>query len=502
MQKTDEELKKEILNFLKENKGRVFYLDEPQSDEQTKQLDFLKKHLSEMVARGEIIAKNTDRGTAYSIPDPNKNRSLKINLMILILAIIVSLILGEIVMRIYYVKKNWVVGIDEEEKCNRETYRILINPGSANRFSPQQLMFHEYWNYSGVRPVANFKGNIIYYAKDGKRVLFYDDPTNSQHMRGFKDYSYIKPPNTTRIVVLGDSFAWGDEFPVRFSFPAVLELLIPSSEVLNMAIRGTGIDNIYLRWKYDALNYHPDVVIFSIYVGDIERVRPCIFKPKFKIKNGKLEISNLPPPKLEDIFKNYKPPKIESVLFKHMIYNIRYAGGIEEKMYDYGLGILNLILDEMNSKSKEENTYLLVLLIPEANNDLITPLRNRVIEEVKNSLKEKNIPYVDSRGIFAKESYDLTEENNMLSFDKGRKVGHFTPRGYAYIAQGIKNNLEEAGLIRKIKDFYFIWNQNNYRLLVQDKQDSSNTFEIIPYDIIPDNLNDSEVPHVEVWRQK
>ena len=379
---------------------------------------------------------------------------------------------------------------------------MVRNQSSINRFSPQQLMFHEYWNYSGVRPAANFNGNIILYTNDGSRVLFYDALTNFQHMRGLKNYSLVKPPNTTRIVVLGDSFAWGDEFPLKFSFPYRLEKLIPNSEVLNMGIRGTGIDNMYLRWKYDSLNYKPDAVIYAIYIPDIQRIRPCINKPKFDIKNGKLHITNLPPPNLTDIFLNYKPPKFESFLFKHIIYNIRYFRGVEETMYRYGLKALNPILEDMKSRSEKDDTYLLVLLITEANNNVPSPLKADITRQLKDMLEEKNIAYADSSDIFRKESYNLKDEDSMHGFSRESPVGHLTPRGYAYLAQGIKNNLEEAGIVKKSKNFHYLWVSNYYKLVLINKLNTSDVEEIASHEVIPDYLNDSEVPHVVVLRQK
>ena len=103
-------------------------------------------------------------------------------------------------------------------------------------------------------------------------------------------------PQITRIVALGDSFTYGDEAPLRFSWPYVLETLVDKSEVLNMGIRGVGIDVMYLKWKYEALNYQPDVVIYAIFTDDVQRINPCIYKSKFNIVDGKLVLTNLPPP--------------------------------------------------------------------------------------------------------------------------------------------------------------------------------------------------------------
>src|SRR3989344_3229605 len=126
-----------------------------------------------------ILEENNNKNMETSITEENpisppkiKKRNIKLNILILVVSIIVSLILGEILMRVYYSHQGLTLAIDEEEKCTKDLYNIIRNQSSINRFSPQQLMFHEYWNYSGVRPTANFDGNIILYTNDGSRVLF------------------------------------------------------------------------------------------------------------------------------------------------------------------------------------------------------------------------------------------------------------------------------------------------------------------------------------------
>ena len=427
---------------------------------------------------------------------------IKKKLLLLVVSIIISLLLAEILMRIYYGATDKVIGIDEEEKCNREQYRLLGDESNPARFSPNHLGYHEYWNYSGVRPTANVRGNqivtkrpaanlrgnqIVTSGTEKKRVKFYkfyNINTNSQHMRALRDYNIIKPDGTKRMVILGDSFAWGDEVPLMFSIPAVLETLTSNSEVLNMGIKGTGIGNMYLRWKYDALNYNPDIVILAPVISDLPRISPCIYKPKFNIINGKLEISNMPPPTFREIYENYKLPIFESYLTKHILYNIKYFGGVERKKYKYGLERFDLILDEMKDESQENGRYFLVLMIEQSNNNIRTEDDIYALQKTRQMLVEKEIPFLFSNDVFQRESYDLQSEDTMQSFDKNRTNNHFTPRGYAYLAQGIKNKLEDDGIIKKEENFNFRFNSSEYVLFLHNKQNSSDVRIIFPYNLI------------------
>lgn len=402
---------------------------------------------------------------------------------LLIASIFVSLLIAEASMRVYYNTTNQVIGMDEEEKCNRDQYRLLRDENNPNRFKPNHLTFHEYWNYSGVRPMADVKENLVVTTLENQQVVFYNINTNTQHMRALKDYDIIKPEEITRIVILGDSFAWGDEVPLRFSIPSILDFTINNSETLNMGIRGTGIGNMYLRWKYDALNYNPDVVILAPVISDIPRINPCIYKPKFNIVDDKLEITNIPPPTFMEVYLNYRLPIFESYLFKHIAYNIKYLGGVERKKYEYGLERFDLILDEMKLESQKEGRYLLVLMLEQSNNNIQTQDEIDALQKIKEMLIEKDIPFLFSNDIFESESYDLQSEDDMLSFDKGRENHHFTPRGYAYLAQGIKNKLEEDGIIEKEPSFIFSFDINNYVLSLHNKE-FYDVRSIVPYDLI------------------
>lgn len=416
----------------------------------------------------------------------DKKRERKIKYIVLTFGILIALILGEILMRVYYkFYKDGVIGADEEELCNRREYKMLLDTSNPGRYHPNHLAHHEYWNYTGVRPMANFfDGDIIFTVTNDRKVKIYNDHTNSQHMRALRDYSLEKPPNVTRMVVVGDSFAYGDEAPLRFSMPYVLETLVDKSEVLNMAIRGAGIDVMYLRWKYDALNYKPDVVIYTIWIDDVQRINPCLHKPKFNIVDNKLVITNLPPPTLQEIQYTFKEPLVESYLYKHIAYNLRYWKGVDEARYDYGLKRLDLILDDMKEKSAEDDTYLLVVLITESNNVLRAKIIDDTTIKIKKMLREKNIPFVDSADIFARQGYNLHEDDNQQSFDKGKLNQHFTPRGYAYLAQGIKNKLEEDNVITKQSDFIFTLDVEHSILVMQNKNVPQERRYIIPYDII------------------
>src|SRR3989338_6554090 len=66
-----------------------------------------------------------------------KNRERKIKYIALIFGILVALILGEIIMRVYYnFYSKDVIGADEEERCNRRQYKDLLDTNELGRYHP------------------------------------------------------------------------------------------------------------------------------------------------------------------------------------------------------------------------------------------------------------------------------------------------------------------------------------------------------------------------------
>lgn len=116
-----------------------------------------------------------------------------------------------------------------------------------------------------------------------------------------REHSYKRQNDSKRILVLGDSFAWGYgvEEQQRFS-----QLLEPSLgvEVINAGVSGYSTDQELLWYRNEGIKYDADLVILVLAgndVGDNERnlVSTIYYKPKFMIENGQLVSTNHPVPK-------------------------------------------------------------------------------------------------------------------------------------------------------------------------------------------------------------
>jgi len=100
------------------------------------------------------------------------------------------------------------------------------------------------------------------------------------------------------VVVVGDSFTFGDEVRDHETWPAQLEqrLGVP---VLNGGVFGYGVDQAFLRAVRLIEGWHPSTVILAFISDDVTRAEFAYYsgwKPYFAYENGQLTLKNVPVP--------------------------------------------------------------------------------------------------------------------------------------------------------------------------------------------------------------
>ena len=127
--------------------------------------------------------------------------------------------------------------------------------------------------------------------------------TNSRGLRGSVEHSYEKPPGVFRIVVLGDSFTFGEEVGDEETYSHYLQELLPQVEVLNLGVHGYGHDQMLLYLQEEGLRYKPDLVLLGFLTVDMERNILAFrdyAKPRFVLRDGKLVLTHSPVPSVEE----------------------------------------------------------------------------------------------------------------------------------------------------------------------------------------------------------
>jgi hypothetical protein len=149
----------------------------------------------------------------------------------------------------------------------------------------------------------------------GKKIL----NSNSKGLRGKAEYQYERAAGKQRIVVLGDSFTFGEEVSDDETYSRNLQASLPGSEVLNLGVQGYGHDQMLMYLEEEGVKYHPDVVVVGFAYLDIYRNIESFFayaKPRFELTSEGLQLTNVPVPTPEHVLAEeaYRPKSVDLMM--------------------------------------------------------------------------------------------------------------------------------------------------------------------------------------------
>jgi hypothetical protein len=95
----------------------------------------------------------------------------------------------------------------------------------------------------------------------------------SSNSDGFRDDEFVKErrSGTRRILLYGDSFTFGSGVAKDVRFGELIESSIPNTEVYNLALVGSGIDQQFLSHNFVGSNFDHDLILISPWVEDAIR---------------------------------------------------------------------------------------------------------------------------------------------------------------------------------------------------------------------------------------
>jgi lysophospholipase L1-like esterase len=120
--------------------------------------------------------------------------------------------------------------------------------------------------------------------------------------QGLRDESYppYPAPGRRRVLLLGDSFAWGFGVEKQEMFEKLLENRFPDLDVVNEAVPGYGTDQELLLLEEQGLGFHPDLVLLLFHPNDLlNNTWPRQYgypKPVFRMDGSGLRLENVPVP--------------------------------------------------------------------------------------------------------------------------------------------------------------------------------------------------------------
>ena len=157
----------------------------------------------------------------------------------------------------------------------------------------------EHYRFNGYHPLLGYDG------LPGVRGRFRGHTvTHNSHGNRGPEVAFAKPAGVRRVVVMGDSQAWGYGVGDEDTIPAQLARLLEAEggarwEVLNLGVGGYGTDQAFLKYLVQGARYSPDVVVLTVFKNDpVENARTLAWgveKPRFYLEDGRLCLGNVPP---------------------------------------------------------------------------------------------------------------------------------------------------------------------------------------------------------------
>ncbi len=259
-----------------------------------------------------------------------------------------------------------------------------------------------------------------------------------QGLRSHRLFTPEPEAGTKRIVVLGDSFSFGHGVEVEEAWPARLESLLSEKlgqpvEVANLSVTGYGTDQQLLRFEERGLALKPDAVVLGLFVGNIFRnareVQIGYPKPRFVLRNGDLELTNVPVP------SRATPPGGPSRLWNVVASAGRAAG--EHLGYGEAWSVTGAILDRLSRHCEAQGIELSVLVIPKDQMIYGQGWRRRIHRRTQDAtgrlLQDHGLPYLDVTDAL-REAAGRDPASDRLYFPVD---GHWTSEGHRVAAEAL-----------------------------------------------------------------
>ncbi len=256
--------------------------------------------------------------------------------------------------------------------------------------------------------------------------------TNSRGLRGKLEYTYARTAGKKRVVLLGDSFTFGEDVSDSEIYAALLEDHFEDLEIINLGVHGYGHDQMLLYLKEEGVKYQPDIVMLGFVAADMSRNRLSFrdyAKPYFKIaSDGTLHLRNVPVPTPEEV--------LSSELFRLKFIDALGLFWIKVErrlgwLWEYEQAITASLLDEIAGVSRDIGAEPLLVFLP-AGNQTYEDVHSKHEAFFEAYCARQQIRCYNLRPHFIKAAAE--------GIDFGR-VFHWNERGHKIVADGLASYL-------------------------------------------------------------
>jgi len=252
-----------------------------------------------------------------------------------------------------------------------------------------------------------------------------------------RDYPVERPPGTRRVLLLGDSFAWGYGVEHEETVDELVERRYPHLELINAAVAGYGNDQELLYLARRGLRWRPDAVMLFFHPNDfannLSGEQYGYRKPVFRLRRGALELHGVPVP---------APGLVERAASF-----VRYRTYVPRQLLLLLEGpppppppppaapaaeLAAALMVEMARHCREAGADFGVFLIPATDVELA-----RRLAELAGRLDRHRIPWVDLAPVLAQANGPITLPHN----------NHWNARGHRLAAAALEGELRARGLL-------------------------------------------------------
>ncbi|MDQ2693572.1 MAG: SGNH/GDSL hydrolase family protein [Chloroflexota bacterium] len=273
--------------------------------------------------------------------------------------------------------------------------------------------------------------------------------------KGLRDrpHSYERQNDNKRVLVLGDSFAWGYGVEETERFSQKLEEAM-DVEVINAGVSGYSTDQELLWYQSEGSKYETDLVILVFTgndVGDNHRqlVSTIYYKPRFVIEDGQLIPTGVPVP--------------ETSLHGKVIYALSQRSALAYFLVQRYFDLISLYsksrassehekLPASNAKVDEEPFRLTIALIDEMKNIAESQgARFMIVTTDRWWNHPSEETYEDLVSTMQTEGYLVLDVESMPGFASEAMLipddGHWNREGHEFVADRIQKFIKRHRLI-------------------------------------------------------
>jgi hypothetical protein len=273
--------------------------------------------------------------------------------------------------------------------------------------------------------------------------------TNADGMRIHRPATTPLAAGERRVICSGDSFTFGSGVGDDETFCARLEQELPGIRTLNLAQRGYGNDQMYLRYRRDGARYPHQLHLFNFIWADLERMTMTSFlgyeKPVVRVRDGQLVADNVPVPAWGGWSRWTAAGALLPRLRLMQLVRERVDLGDSAKMARVDAQVmepLEAIFRDLARLGKERGSAVVLVYLP-APPDLVPGPWDLRRAKLAALARKTGVRYVD-----------LTDEIRQVSADSvdwlfitpnalpvQGSSGHYTPRGHAWVAKHLAAHL-------------------------------------------------------------